>query len=173
MLDHLVMLFTFESGRQLQKAVVAVVVGLTLYINNESFLVQERHTKVVGHERGHDLTIIRLNNSTEDRDGSGDGLFAQESEDTKLSKTAVVDLGTEAGLLLISAHVLAELEGIEKVEGDGMGNSIRATDEVGVVTGPSTSHVVLVGGSGELTPELKETDEREDLPLCRFTHAVP
>ena len=57
-------------------------------------------------ERSHDLSRVRLDDSAESGNGSRGNLRGKESEDTKHSKTAVVDLGTEAGLLLLLAHVL-------------------------------------------------------------------
>lgn len=38
----------------------------------------ERHAEVVSGERSHDFTIIALHNATEDRNGSRDGLLAEE-----------------------------------------------------------------------------------------------
>ena len=40
----------------------------------------ERHAEVVGSERSHNFTVIALDNSTEDGDGSRDGLLAKESK---------------------------------------------------------------------------------------------
>ena len=39
----------------------------------------------IGRERGHDFANVRLDNATKSRDGSRNGLFAQEAEDRKKS----------------------------------------------------------------------------------------
>lgn len=129
--------------------------------------------KVVGSERSHDLSSIWLDDSAEDRDRSWDGLFAQESEDTKLGKTSVVDFGQKTLFFCLFAHILAELEWIVVVEWNRVRDSTRSRDEVGEVTGLSTLHVVLVTANGELTPELKETNKAEDLPLGVLANGVP
>lgn len=46
------------------------------YVKND--LHVERHAEVVSGERSHDFTIIALDNATEDRNGSRDGLLAEE-----------------------------------------------------------------------------------------------
>jgi len=45
----------------------------------EQCLHVERHTEVVGGERSHNFTAIALDNSSEDGDGSRDGLLAKET----------------------------------------------------------------------------------------------
>ena len=114
-----------------------------------------------------------MDNTTENGNRSGDGLFGDEAEKTKHGETAVVDLSPEAACLLVLTHVLAELEGVVEVEGNRVRDAIRAAGEVGEVAGLSTTHVMLVLRSREFTPELEESDEAEDLPLGRVTDGIP
>ena len=55
--------------------------------------------------------------------------------------------------------------------GDSAG--VRSRDEVGEVTGLATGHVMLVVGSGEFRPELKEANEGKDLPLGIIRDGIP
>jgi hypothetical protein len=124
-------------------------------------------------ERGHWLSIIRLDNSTEKGNGSRGALFGEESENSQHSSTSVIDLGAKTTLLGLLRHVLGELEGIVKVEWNRVGDSLRTTYKVGEVTWLSSGHVMLVARSGELGPEFKEGDNSEDLPLSRVRDGVP
>ena len=74
----------------------------------------------VSFERSHDFSTVGGNNSRKTRNGSRDGLFAQESKDTKLSKTSVVDLSDKSLLLLFRRSVLGETKGVVQVEGNVM-----------------------------------------------------
>ena len=114
-----------------------------------------------------------MDDSGKSGDTSGDGLGAQESKDTNHGGTAVVDLLDEASGLLLLRGVLAELEGVVKVEGDRVGDALGARNKVGVVTGLSAGHVVLVVTDGQLSPELKEANEAKDLPLGLVRDGVP
>mmetsp|Transcript_14465 Transcript_14465/g.29200 ORF Transcript_14465/g.29200 Transcript_14465/m.29200 type:complete len:107 (-) Transcript_14465:1097-1417(-) len=69
-------------------------------------------TEIVGDEGGHWFAVIWLNNSRKGRDGARADLLRKESKDTDLGKTTIVDLGSEAGCLLLLGHVLGELERI-------------------------------------------------------------
>lgn len=97
----------------------------------------------------------------------------QEAQDSELSKASVVDFGTKARFPLLSRHVLGELEWIVKVERDRVRDAIRSSGEVREVTRNTTSHVVLVCRGGKLTPELKECNQAEDLPLGIVRDCVP
>jgi hypothetical protein len=100
-------------------------------------------------------------------------LCGEESKDSKLCKTAVVDLCSEATFLGLLGHALAELERIIEVEGHWVRDAIRARDEVREITRLSSSHVMLVVGGGKLAPEFKEADEAEDLPLGIVRDSIP
>ena len=100
-------------------------------------------------------------------------MFAQESEDTQLGKTSVVDFGQKTLFLLFFAHVLAKLERIVVVEWDRVRDSIRSRGEVWEVTRLATGHVVLVIGGGKFAPEFKEGDKREDLPFGVNADSIP
>ena len=54
-----------------------------------------------------------------------------------------------------------------------MGDAIGTRSEVGEVSGLATGHVMLVVGSGELGPELKEANEGKDLPLGIIRDGIP
>ena len=54
-----------------------------------------------------------------------------------------------------------------------MGDAIGTRSEVGEVTGLATGHVMLVVGSGEFRPELKEANEGKDLPLGIIRDGIP
>ena len=138
-----------------------------------SLVDTESLAHVVGDEGSHRLTIIGLDNTRKGGDGAGAYLLGEEAKDTKLSKTSVVDLSPKTGGLLLFGHVLRELEGVVQVEGDGVGDTIGARGEVGEVTGLATGHVMLVVGSRELRPELKEANEGKDLPLGIVRDGIP
>ena len=140
----------------------------------QQYLVETPSTsEVVGHEWSHRLTIVGLNDTRKGGDGAGAYLLGEEAKDTNLSKTSVVDLSPKTGGLLLLGHVLRELEGVVKVEGDGVRDAIGTRGEVGEVTGLATGHVVLVVGGGELGPELEEANEGKDLPLGIVRDGVP
>ena len=84
----------------------------------------------VGGEGCHDLTGVWLDDSTEERNRSGDSLFRKECENSQLSKTSVVQFSFEALLLSFGAHVLAELKRVVEVEWDRVGDSVGSSGEV-------------------------------------------
>ena len=130
-------------------------------------------SEVVGDERGHWLSIVVGNNTGKKRNGSISALCRKESENSKHGSTAIVDFGTETRFLLVLAHVLGEAEGIVQVEWDRVWDSIRSRGEIGEVTGLSSPHVMCVVRGGELTPEFKEANEAENLPLGGVRDGVP
>ena len=145
----------------------------TLFLHR-NLVHTEGHSKVVGGEGGHWLTIVRLDNSSKSWNGSWADLFTEESKDTDLGKTSVVDFGNKTLVLLFLAHVLAELERIVEVERNWVRDALSvSTGEVRVVTWLSAGHVVLVVIGGKFTPELKEGNGREDLPLGVFADGIP
>ena len=142
----------------------------------QQYLVETPSTsEVVGHEGSHRLAIVGLDNTGEEGNRSRSALLGEETDDTELGKTSVVDLGSEAAGLGLLGHVLRELEGVVKVEGDGVGDSarVRSGNEVGEVTGLATGHVMLVSIGRKLGPELKEGDQGEDLPLGSVADGIP
>ena len=139
---------------------------LTHYTN-----LNERSSQVVFREWSHDLTGVRLDNSTKNWDSSRDLGLNQESEDTQHSKTSVVDLDLKSTGLGFLTLLLAESKRIVKVEWDRVGKRVGV--EVRVVTWLSSSHVVLVGFVTDFTPDFQEGNEAEDLPLGGITDFVP
>ena len=94
----------------------------------------------IGRERCHDFAKVWLDNATKSRNGSRNGLFAQEAEnsengekiietihcnshdkvhlpeDTKHSQTTIVDLSNQTPSFRFFRSILAETKGIVKVE---------------------------------------------------------
>ena len=143
------------------------------HIRAGSLVATEGLTHVVGNEGSHRLAVVGLHNTREEGNRSRSALLREETKDTELGKTSVVDLGSKAGGLLLLGHVLRELERIIQVERDGVGDAIGSRSEVGEVTGLATGHVMLVVGSGEFRPELKEGDQGENLPLGIIRDGIP
>mmetsp|Transcript_13950 Transcript_13950/g.28799 ORF Transcript_13950/g.28799 Transcript_13950/m.28799 type:complete len:275 (-) Transcript_13950:14-838(-) len=144
---------------------------MVLLIPEKACLLSEM--KHVLGEGSHDLTIVRLDNSTEGRDGSRNLGFGKESEDTQHSKTSVVDFDLKSSGLLLFTLVLAESKRIVKVERNRVRDAIRSRGEVRVVTRLSSLHVVCVLRSAEFTPEFQEGNEGENLPLGGIANSIP
>mmetsp|Transcript_12929 Transcript_12929/g.37909 ORF Transcript_12929/g.37909 Transcript_12929/m.37909 type:complete len:247 (+) Transcript_12929:304-1044(+) len=117
---------------------------------------------------GHVIPVVGRDDPLEGRDRSGNLGLAQESEDSELSQTSVVELPKEASRLLLLSHALVAAKGIVQVER-------AAGDEFGVkgreVSGLSSLHVVRLGG--DLAPEFEETDEQENLELPGVGDGIP
>ena len=143
------------------------------HIRAGSLVATEGLAHVVGNEGSHRLAVVGLHNTREEGNRSRSALLGEEAKDTELGKTSVVDLGSKTGGLLLLGHVLRELERIIQVERDGVGDAIGSRSEVGEVTGLATGHVMLVVGSGEFRPELKEANEGKDLPLGIIRDGIP
>jgi len=117
---------------------------------------------------GDQVTVVGLDDFSEQRDGSGDGLLQQESENTKHRQSTVVDFRDESSGLVLLTSVLAEVEGIVKLEGDGVGD---CRSEFWEGTGFSASHVMgLVDiwvrhTGGQFAVDLQESDDSDDLVL--------
>ena len=123
-------------------------------------------------KRRHDLTGVGLDDSTEGRNGSGDGLLAEKSKDPQHRKTAVVDLDQQTPLLLLVGALGGELEGIEQIERGGLavgdvleGRVLAGLSPLGVVR-----PVVVVA---ELGVPLQEPDKGDDLYLGGDREGVP
>lgn len=63
-------------------------------------------------EWNHRVARVCGGNAGKSRDGSRDGVGAQETEDTELSQSPVVDLGDQTTLLLLSSPFLAKAKWI-------------------------------------------------------------
>ena len=117
---------------------------------------------------GDQVSAVWLDDFTEQRDGSGDGLLQQKSENTKHGQSTVVDFLDESSGLVLLTSVLAEVEWIIKVEGDGVGDR---RSELGEGTGLSALHVVglvdirVRDARGQLAVDLQEPDDGDDLVL--------
>jgi hypothetical protein len=124
----------------------------------------------VSRERCHYFTNIWLDNSGKHGDRSRDSLFAQESKDTKLSKTAVVDFGSETLCLGLWRLVLGSTKGIEKVERDLVWNIIKS----GVGTWLSTLGVMnLAIWASKFRIPFQESDKGNDLDLGNKRKSIP
>ena len=143
------------------------------FISGTDNLKAEWSSNNIGGEWGHWLSIVSLDDSGKNWNGTWGALLRKESKDSDLGKTSVVDLGTKTRLLLLLGHVLGELEWVVQVEWNWVWDSLWSSHEVWVVAWLSTGHVVLVGRSGQFRPELKEGNNPEDLPLGGIGDGVP
>ena len=71
------------------------------------------------------LTVV-LDNALEKRDGAFHGLLGHEPHYANHRKATIVDLLYQPRFFLLHRFVLAELEGIEEVEGNGVRDAIRS-----------------------------------------------
>jgi hypothetical protein len=77
-------------------------------------------------EGSHDFAGIWLDNASEKRDRSRDGLLAKEAKDTQLSQSSIVDFTLEASCLGFRRLILAQIKWIvQTLEGDGVGNILK------------------------------------------------
>jgi len=127
--------------------------------------------KHVGGEGGHDLSVVGLDDSVQRWDGSRDCGLNEEAEETKHSKTSVVDFDFESTGLLFITGALVQAKRVVQVEWDRVGEIDNV--EVGEVTGLSSSHVMLVVIGGDFGPKFQEKDESENLPLRVIGDLVP
>ena len=117
---------------------------------------------------GNQVTAVWLDNTTEQRNGSGDGLLQQKSENTQHGQSSVVDFDDKSSGLGVLASVLAESERIVKVERNSVGDG---GSELRELTWLSSSHVVInldVGvrdARGKLAVDLQESNDGDDLVL--------
>ena len=91
-------------------------------------------------ERGHDITLVRLGEGVEGRNGPGNLVGGEETHDTNHSEASVVDLHYQPLLLELRAHVGIEAERIVKVEGDGVDGPAEEVERR-VLSGLSSAHV--------------------------------
>mmetsp|Transcript_10005 Transcript_10005/g.16761 ORF Transcript_10005/g.16761 Transcript_10005/m.16761 type:complete len:218 (-) Transcript_10005:194-847(-) len=139
------------------------------------YLKTERFSNNVGGERSHNLAIVchAMEKTSKRRDGARGDFFGKESEDSKHSKTPVVDLSYQTLGLLVFRHVLGKLERIVEVERNRVRDTFRTSEEIREITRLSSSHVVLVATNRKLRPDLKKSDQTEDLPLSIIRNSVP
>ena len=141
------------------------------FFSSHRFKLKATSLKHIGGEGSHDLSVVGRDDSGQRWDGSRDCGLAEEAEETKHGKTAVVDFDLESTGLLFVTGALAQSKGIEQVERDrvGKGDNIK----VGEVTGLSSSHVMRVVIGGDFGPKFQEKNESEDLPLRVIGDLVP
>ena len=125
-------------------------------------------------ERSHDVSVVVLGNTVEERDGTIHLVSSHESHNSDHGETAIVDLGDESRVLLLLAPVLAETKGIIEVEGDrvdGVAEEVEGRESAR----HSAAHVVglAIVGSRLFTPELEEANNDEDLPLGGLRNSIP
>jgi len=120
--------------------------------------------------RSHGLSRVVGDESLEEWYGSFKALFGDESEDTNLCKTAIIELLDESSFLLLRRLVFGKSKGVEKVEGHGVGNETRVVRKLGEGAGGSASHVMRASSLGE---PLQESNKENDLPLGLHGHGIP
>ena len=76
------------------------------------YLVEVRELSL---KRNHGVTIIVNGNGVQCGNGTFDLVGAQETKDTELGETSVVEFGGEAAFLGLGGHVLVEAKGIVEV----------------------------------------------------------
>mmetsp|Transcript_15824 Transcript_15824/g.23830 ORF Transcript_15824/g.23830 Transcript_15824/m.23830 type:complete len:206 (-) Transcript_15824:246-863(-) len=147
--------------------------ALVFLTGDERTLIDSLENREVSGEWPHDLSIIRPNDASEGGDRARDLRLRQEAEQANHGEAAVVDLLEQTRRLLLWGRALRELERIEQVEGDRVGERV----ESGEVSRLATAHVVLLSLSLEhvrvLTPELEEANREDDLPLGRLGDSIP
>jgi hypothetical protein len=121
-------------------------------------------------EGSHGLTGVGSDKSLKKRNRSGNLLFGQETNDTHLSRSSVVELNNETSCLGLFTAVLGEAEGIEEVEGNGMGDRSRVVRELREGSGLTATHVMSSVGLTEL---LQESNKNDDLPLGDIRKGIP
>ena len=84
-------------------------------IKHRAYLCRLAKVRELSLERNHGIAIIMNCNVIQQRNGSWDLISAQESKDSQLSKTTVVQLSSKALLLRFGGHVLVESKWIIEV----------------------------------------------------------
>jgi hypothetical protein len=109
------------------------------------------------------------NKSVKEWDGSLNLLFRQESQNTNLSKTSVVQFLDKTRSLGFLRLVLGEPEWVEKVQRHWVRDEVTASERR-ESTWLSSAHVVSSGGLGE---PLEESNKENDLPLGGIRKSIP
>ena len=122
-------------------------------------------------ERNHGVTLVRDGDAAEGRDGSRDGVGAEEAEDSKHGKTSVVDFGDQPLLLGLLSHLGVEAKRIVEVEDEV--DIVTEEVELRVLARLASSGVVGKDSTSALVPELQHGDDEEDLPLGGFRDGIP
>lgn len=119
----------------------------------------------------HRFSVVRLGNVSKERDGSRDLVSGQESEDTKHGQSSVVDLDSQSSLLGLIRHLLVESKRIVKVRDpvDFLAEVVKGR----VLSGLTSTHVVIHGHSSELVPEFEESNNGDNLPLGNIRDGIP
>ena len=120
-------------------------------------------------EGSHGLSRVRGDKSRKKRNGSCKFLFGEESEDTDLSQSSVVQFSNKSPGFGLFALVLVEAKGIIQVEWDRVRNSVRL-GELGEFTWFSAPHVVLSVGFRKV---FQESNEKDDLPFGTIGKSIP
>jgi hypothetical protein len=117
---------------------------------------------------GNQVTSVGLDNSTQGRDTSGHGLFAQETEKTKHGQSSIVNFRLQSLSLGSLGLVLGQTKGVKQIERNGVGNG---SSEFGELSWLSSLHVVRNGEfrvrkrRGHLGVNFQESNEGKDLVL--------
>ena len=84
-------------------------------MKHRAYLCRLAKVRELSLERNHGIAIIMNCNVIQQRNGAWDLISAQETKDSQLSKTTVVQLGSKALLLRFGGHVLVESKWIVEV----------------------------------------------------------
>ena len=96
----------------------------------------------------------------------------KEAEDANHRRSSVVKLRDEPLVLLCLGFVLGEPKRVVQVN-DGVPDVVLQKLEGGVGSGLPATHVVALGSSTALVPNLQEGNQDEDLPLSAGRKVVP
>mmetsp|Transcript_3805 Transcript_3805/g.6345 ORF Transcript_3805/g.6345 Transcript_3805/m.6345 type:complete len:263 (-) Transcript_3805:46-834(-) len=123
-------------------------------------------------ERNHWVARVWNSNVGEEWDGSWDGIGAQETKDTELSQSTVVDFSNQTLLLGLCGHVLVEASRVVKIE-DRV-DSITERLERWVLSRLTSLGVMGHGSSATtLVPKLEHRNDGKDLPLGANRDGIP
>jgi len=100
--------------------------ALVFLTGDERTLIDSLENREVSGEWPHDLSIIRPNDASEGGDRARDLRLRQEAEQANHREAAVVDLLEQTRRLLLWGRALRELERIEQVEGDRVGERVES-----------------------------------------------
>ena len=130
--------------------------------------LQGELSRTNGHAR------VWLDNIGKSRNRSWNSLCTEESKDSKLGKTAIVQFSSKALLLGFFRQIGVEFEGIVEVEGHRVGNTIKGREFTWCATlGVVDLSYIRSRFRCKLTPELKETNEENDLNLRSERKSIP
>ena len=96
-------------------------------------------------------------------------MLGEESKDSNLCQSSVVQFRDKSLLFLLGTGVLAQSKGVEKVERHWVGDKVLFV-EGRESSWLSSTHVVC---SGRFREKFQESNEKDDLPFGGFGHGIP